>query len=163
MHPVVTENKFLVDFTKKVRMRHQNVFAHPETDEALIAGKNTSRVASNDVANCVPKCVNIQGSPSTHILCCSCRWVTGLSWNDEKLGGVHELKRPQKCCPRFREHIVIAPICLMTLVLLGKERSYLMFWKKKKTFASHRIIESDVALRGFKLNRSDLLEHGELL
>lgn len=61
MHLVVTENKFLVDFTKKVRMRHQNVFAHPETDEASIAGKNTSRVVSNYVANCVPKCVNIQG------------------------------------------------------------------------------------------------------
>lgn len=129
MHLVVTENKFLVDFTKKVRMRHQNVFAHPETDEALIAGKNTSRVVSDYVANCVPKCVNIQGSgpPSTNILCCSRRWVTGLSWNDEKLGGVHELKCPRKCCPRFREHIVITPICLMTLVLLGSERSYFMF------------------------------------
>lgn len=28
MHLVIIENKFLVDFSKKVRMRHQNVISH---------------------------------------------------------------------------------------------------------------------------------------
>lgn len=135
-------------------MRYQNVSAHPEMDYSLTAGKKI-RVAPDVVANCVPTLVSIQGSGplSTSRLCCSCQWVTGLSWNDEKLEGVHELKHPWKCCPRFRELAVIAPICLMTLVVLGNERSYFMFRGREKTaFASHGIMESDVTLRGLKLS-----------
>lgn len=39
MHLVITENKLLVDLPKKVRMEHQNVFAHAESYYSLIAGK----------------------------------------------------------------------------------------------------------------------------
>lgn len=106
---------------------------------------------------CQSSSTSSSGPLSTSRLCCSCQRVTGLSWNNEKLEGVHELKRPRKCSPRFRELAVIAPICLTTLVLLGNERSYFMFWGRKKTaFASHSIMESDVTLRGVKLSKSSL-------
>lgn len=90
------ENKFLVEFTKKVRMRHQNVFAHPERDDSLTAGRNTSQVARSDIKYVSKHIIITQGSgsQSTNTFCCSYRWLLGLSWNEKKLGMVHELKCP---------------------------------------------------------------------
>lgn len=80
---------------------------------------------------------------------------TFLEW--WKAWGSTWVKMSPEMLPTLQRTYSNNTICLMTLVLLGNERSYFMFWKKKKkTFASHRIIESDVTLRGLKLNRSDL-------
>lgn len=69
MHLVIIENKLLVDLPKKVRMEHQNVFAHAESDYSLIAGKiqvGWPQMTSPTVSRNVSSCRALDHLPQTH-------------------------------------------------------------------------------------------------